>query len=387
MAGCPVSVLKCQDYSPENLRNTIMQSLENIGFDPQTFQGARVALKPNLLVPAPPEKAVITHHEFFRAAARIVKEYGGAPVLIESPSIHSTDRVIKKTAYAQVVAEEGVEVANVDHTRALNYEGSRRYKHVDVAEAFFNADVIINLPKFKTHGLTYVTGAVKNMFGAIPGLQKSKMHVKAPAADEFSEFLLDLYGCLLYGFDKPKTFLHLMDGIIVMEGEGPGASGSPARMDAVLASTDAVALDYVATTLSGLDVEKALITMRGFERGFNVSSPEEVQWIGDPRESFTHNPLRPSRGTILSNMVRWPITSKRFRNLFIDRPVPGREKCTLCYQCMKICPAGAISKAKPGAEKPTYDYNKCIRCYCCMEVCPEAAIEKGRGRLQWLLRM
>ena len=237
MAGCPVSVLKCEDYSPEILRGTIMQSLENIGFDPQIFQDARVALKPNLLVPAPPEKAVITHHEFFRAVVRIVKEHGGKPVLMESPSIQSADWVIKKTEYARVMAEEGVEAANVDKTRTLNFEGSRRYKHIDIAEAFFDADIIVNLPKFKTHGLTYVTGAVKNMFGAIPGLQKSKMHVKAPAADEFSEFLLDLYGCLLHGFDKPKTFLHLMDGILVMEGEGPGASGTPARMDAVLAST------------------------------------------------------------------------------------------------------------------------------------------------------
>ncbi|MBI9077379.1 MAG: DUF362 domain-containing protein [Desulfatibacillum sp.] len=382
-----VSVLKCEDYLFEDLKKTLLQSLENIGFDPESFRGARVALKPNLLVPAPPEKAVITHHEFFRAVADIVKSYGGVPVLIESPSIHSVNRVIKKTGYARVVESEGVEVAHVEDTRTLKFEGGRQFKQLDIASAFFDADIIINLPKFKTHGLTYVTGAVKNMFGAIPGLAKSKMHVKVPEGDAFSEFLLDLYGCLLHGFDKPKTFLHLMDGIIAMEGEGPGASGTPIRMNAVLASTDAVALDYVATTLAGLDVEKALMVTRGFARGYGVKSPGEIKWVGDPKEAFTHKPFRPSQGTILSNMVRWPITSKRFRNLFIDRPVPGEAKCTLCYQCMKICPAGAISKTGGKPKVSTYDYNKCIRCYCCMEVCPEAAIEKGRGRLQWVLRL
>ena len=387
MPKLPVSVLKCQDYSIETLQDRVLTSLENIGFAPESFRGARVALKPNLLVPAPPEKGVITHHEFFRAVVRVVKDHGGKPVLIESPSIHSVNRVIKKTDYARVVDQEEIEVASVEKTRTLRFEGSRRFKQLDIAEAFFNADLIINLPKFKTHGLTYITGAVKNMFGAIPGLQKSKMHVKVPKGDEFSDFLLDLYGCLLYGFPGPKPLLHLMDGIIVMEGEGPGASGTPARMNAVLASTDAVALDYVATTLAGLDVEKALMVTKGFERGYIIKTPDDIQWVGDPREAFTHKSLRPSKGTILSNMVRWPVTSKRFKNLFIDRPAPKEGKCTLCYQCLKICPAGAISKTQGAKKTPVYDYNKCIRCYCCMEVCPEAAIEKGRGRLQWMLRL
>jgi uncharacterized protein (DUF362 family)/Pyruvate/2-oxoacid:ferredoxin oxidoreductase delta subunit len=382
-----VSLMQCSGYVSTDIKDVLEQSLVNIGFDTDRFKNVRVAVNPNLLMPSPPEKAIITHPEFFRAAVQLVKQYGGRPVLIESPAFHSLDRTIRKTGYHEIVTAEGVDVADPQQTRALHFEGAKSFKSIDVGSAFFDADLILNLPKFKTHGLTYVTGAVKNLFGAIPGLQKSKMHVKLPNGEEFAGFLLDLYGAMQYGFDPPKTVLTFMDAIVCQEGEGPGTSGTPKTMNAVIAGLDAVAVDWVAVRTAGLDADKAYTVRLGFQRDFGVNSPGDIEIKGRRPEDMRVKPFRPSRGTFMSNMIRWPVTSKRFRNLFIDHPLPRTGTCTLCYQCHKICPAGAIGKAAEGGETPVYDYNKCIRCYCCMEICPEAAIVKKRGSLQWLLRM
>ncbi len=387
MKTATVSLLRCDTYAPEALDAALRASLANIGFDPASFSGKRIAVKPNLLIPAAADRAITTHPEFFRAAVRLIKASGGTPVLIESPSIHSLERTLKKTDFGRIVAEENVEVADVEKTGTLVYEAGRKFKRIEICEAFFGCDMIVNLPKFKTHGLTYITAAVKNLFGAIPGLGKSKMHVKLPGPNEFCDFLMDLYGALHEGFGKPMEIIHLMDAILAMEGEGPGTAGTAAPMNAVLASMDAVALDWVAVTAAGLDPKKAYTVVKGFERGFGARSPEEIEIVGAKMADLGGKPLSPSRGSFMSNMVRWPFTSKRFKNLSIDRPLPREGICTLCYQCMKICPGGAISKAAEGAKRPTYDYDKCIRCYCCMEVCPEAAIEKKRGALQWLFRL
>jgi uncharacterized protein (DUF362 family)/Pyruvate/2-oxoacid:ferredoxin oxidoreductase delta subunit len=369
------------------LKQKIRQSFENIGYDLNQFNLARVLVKPNLLMPSRPEKAIITHPEFFRAAVQVVRDYNGIPVMVESPAVHSLEKTIQKTGYLDIIKTEKVEIAEPAETLTIHYDDSKSFKHIEISKAFFDADIILNLPKFKTHGLTYITGAVKNFFGAIPGLQKSKMHIKLPLPLDFTGFLLDLYGAMIHGFEKPKTILNLMDAILAQEGEGPGTGGSPIKMNAILAGTDAVAVDYVAVKVAGLDTEKAITVREGFQRDFCVASADQIEIIGDPIEKLRVASFSPSKGTILSNMVRWPVTSKTFRNLFIDRPAPREENCTLCYQCKKICPAGAIGKPEKNQKIPQYDYKKCIRCYCCMEICPEAAIEKRNGRFQWLLRL
>jgi uncharacterized protein (DUF362 family)/Pyruvate/2-oxoacid:ferredoxin oxidoreductase delta subunit len=381
-----VSLLPCAAYENRLLTDTIRQSLSNIGFDRKTFKNARVVVKPNLLMPAADEKAIITHSEFFRAVVRIVKESGGTPVLLESPAIHSLARTIKKTAYGRVVAEEGIETADPGITRTLHYDGAKKFKHLDISEGYFDADIIVNLPKFKTHGITYITGAVKLLFGAIPGVEKSKMHMRAPTPEEFSEFILDLYGAMAYGFPAPKPILHIMDAVCVQEGEGPGPAGKPRWLNAVLAGENGIAVDYAATRLAGLDMNKALTVVNAFKRDYGVSSPEDVEIVGVSIDDLCVDDFDPATGnTFLSNMFRWPFNTTLFKNLFLDRPAPREDRCTLCYQCRKICASGAISESNGRKQAPAYDYDICIRCYCCLEICPEAAIEKQRGRLQWVL--
>ena len=145
-----VSLIHCDDYAQKNLKDKIYQSLSNIGFDLKQFTNARVVVKPNLLMPAREEKAIITHPEFFRAVVRVVKENNGIPVLVESPAIHSLGRVLKKTPYGAVVDDEKIEVADPTDTRTLVFEAARKFKYIDISNAYFEADIILSLPKFKT---------------------------------------------------------------------------------------------------------------------------------------------------------------------------------------------------------------------------------------------
>jgi uncharacterized protein (DUF362 family)/NAD-dependent dihydropyrimidine dehydrogenase PreA subunit len=380
-----VALLKCEDYDPLVIGEKMLEALNLIGLEPKMFEGKRVVLKPNLLSATAPEKCVVTHPEFFRAALRMVRAYGGKPVLCESPGFQPLAKVMKKTGYDRVVEEEGCEVADPRETSILFSEGPCRYKRFEISSAVFEGDVILNLPKFKTHGLTYMTGAVKNLFGLIYGLNKSQWHMKAPSKEEFSEFLLDYYSALLKGFEKPKVLIHLMDAVMGLEGEGPGVAGTPRKIGAVLSGTDAVSVDAVATRLVGLRLREALTVTLGEKRRLGTGALERIDVQGASLDAFDVRAYVPSKSSGRSHVSHWPLNTKTLKNLLVEKPVPSRKRCTLCYQCKAICPGGAISESKDESGIPSYDYDKCIRCYCCMEICPEAAIGLKRGKLQWLV--
>ena len=239
----PVSLVSCESYDIKLLKTQIRQALDLIGFDLEQLKNKRIALKPNLLLPHDPERGVVTHPRFFQAVAEILQEYTTDLVVAESPNFFPLKSTMKKTGYMDVAEKLGLEVRDNTKVRTLNYQGAQNYKSIEISEVFFDVDVIVNMPKLKTHGFTHYTGAVKNLFGTIPGLRKSKMHMKAPAHKDFAGFILDLYGALLNGFDKKKTFIHIMDAVVGLEGEGPGPSGKPKHIGAVLASTDGLVRD------------------------------------------------------------------------------------------------------------------------------------------------
>jgi len=380
-----VSLQKCDEYDCSAIKKKIVESFSHIGFDPSALGGKLVAVKPNLLSATRVEQAVVTHPEVFRAAVRLVKEYGGTPVLIESPAVHSVQRVMKKAGYDRIVEQEGCRVADASRATTLHYPGGERYKSFGIISDLFEADFVISLPKFKTHNLTYITGAVKNLFGFISGLEKSQWHLKARTKAEFSGFLLDLFAALQNGFEKPKKFVHVMDAIVGMDGQGPGASGRPKKIGALIASTDAVAADAIATRLTGLEAAEADTLTLGERRGLGFASPDRIEVLGASPDDFQVSGFEAYRSNLRMNLVNWAMRLPYIRDLVIDKPVLLSQKCTLCLQCQEICPAGAISRSGGTGRTLLYDYQKCIRCFCCMEVCPEAAIELRRGPLQELL--
>ena len=379
-----VALLKCDDYDENLLIQTIKDGLNKIEFNFAQFRNARVGLKPNLLTAAKPEKAVTTHYSFFKAVARIVIEHGGTPVLTECHGYGSFVAVLKSTGYADVVRELGMEVGKMDEIAQLHYPQAKLIKKIEISKVFFDLDMIINLPKFKTHGFTYISGAVKNLFGTIPGLRKAGMHMRFPDPVNFSEWLLDLNGALINCFDKPKKIIHIMDAIIGMEGEGPGASGTPKKIGAIIIGSDPVAVDYVAASVARLDYKKCPTIELGFQRDFAVSAPEDISVIGQTIEALRVKNYQTTKSSLSSHILRGWLVGPTAKNLFLEKPIPGAEKCTLCYKCKAVCPAQAIADARQNKKVPEYDYRKCIRCYCCIEFCPEAAIALKKGKLQWL---
>lgn len=381
-----VALLKCMEYNRDIIKEKILDGFQLIGFDPKQFQNKKVILKPNLLTSAAPETAVITHPVFFHAALQIVKENGGIPILAENPATKPLSKVVDAVGYGAIIDAEGIKMADVRRTSAVIVDKPLKFKRFEISSIFCEADIIVNLPKLKTHSLTYLTGAVKNFLGTIPGMGKSQWHLKAPSSEEFSQLLLDLNECLVTGFNPPKRFLHIMDGIVGMEGEGPGPSGKPRSVGAVLVSEDPIALDLAAAQLIDMDFRGIHTIIGGFERPFGISSPGELELVGEQIQTLKPaNYKSPQKKNFWSRLLKGPFIAQRFKNAFIEKPVPREDVCTLCYQCKAICPAGAIDVQKAKANVPSYDYDKCIRCFCCMEICPEAAIHLKKGRLQWLL--
>jgi uncharacterized protein (DUF362 family)/Pyruvate/2-oxoacid:ferredoxin oxidoreductase delta subunit len=380
-----VSLQECKLYNNRILKDKIVSGLEQTGFDFSGLKGARVCLKPNLLMPFPPERAVTTHPEFFRAVAEIMYDYTKDLVLIESPNFFPLEPTMRKAGLSPIVKELNIEVADIQVTRTLHSPQARHYKSLEISRAYFDVDYIINLPKLKTHAFTHYTGAVKNLFGTMPGLRKSRMHMRAPSQMEFSNFLLDLYSGLLAGFEKPKKMLHIMDAVVGMEGEGPGPSGKPRAIGAILVGNDAVALDFVAVNLVGLDVKKVFIIQEGIKRAIGVRSPADIIVVGESLEKMRLTDFVPARNTIMGG-VFWPVTSPTVKNLFIEKPTIDPNLCKGCGHCSTVCPAQAIL-IDEDHKRPRFKYRACIRCFCCMETCPESAITLKKGALQWLMRI
>jgi len=366
-----VSIIEVRRYDSGLIKETMYKALDEIGFDLSRLKGKRVAVKPNLLSASKPEQAIITQPEFFRAAVQIIKDSEAFPVLIESPAIHSLSKVFRVSGYDKVIEEESVGVDLEPGGMTIVNDNGRRYKNFEIMKSVADTDFIFNLPKFKTHGLTYITGAQKNLFGLIPGMAKTQWHFKANERDIFCEFLVDYYEAVSMNFKAPKGIIHIMDAITGMEGNGPGTGGRPKEIGAVIVSEDAIAADFLATSLVSFDPKLVKTISIAAERGLGKKGFDKIEFDRDVFDRLKLDKFEPAPlpFNVKLEKIKW--LNNLLKRLMVERPVPIEGKCTLCYQCKQICSAKAIDK---GETVAIFNYDKCIRCFCCIEVCPEAAI-------------
>jgi len=333
--------------------------------------GDRVLIKPNLLKARPPEAAVTTHPEVVRAVIRLVQEQGGKALVGDSPGMGDLKKVAERAGILDVVNEEGAQLE--DLAEAVQVKNTGRFQHFEIARAAYEADVLINLPKLKTHGMTTLTGAVKNLFGCIPGKRKVQWHFNTGVNHElFMKMLLELYLLL-----KPR--LTIMDAVVGMEGNGPG-SGDPRYIGALLAGTDAVSVDTVAAHLLGVNVDKLPLLRAARSQGTGETDLNNILLLGDPLESFAVEHFRLPPQTHLE----WPLPEwarRSLKNAFTTRPVVNRDLCVQCGICQGHCPQGAIEERGKRLE---IRYRDCIRCFCCQELCPQGAITVEKG---WALKL
>jgi len=366
-----VSIVKCPNYDENKVLSGLRRSIDLIG-GIQTFvkKGHHVLLKPNLLYGKSPEKAVTTHPAIVKGVIEIVREAGGVPFIGDSPSIGSLMKAAEK-AGIKAAADE-MKCPLVEFNRPVlppNGKG-KIFKQLEIDQTVLEAEVIINLPKLKTHSLMLLTLGVKNLFGCIPGPRKALWHLKAGEDRKtFAQILVDLYQVI-------QPSLTLLDGIVGMEGNGPN-SGRPVPLGLILASGDSLSLDQIVCDLLGIS-RKSLLTNRvAFGQGLGKDKIDVVgERVEDVKISNFQFPTLSQPDWNLPGFL-----TKALKNAFTSRPVIEEEICKACDRCEEICPPKAL--ARKGKDL-IFDYEQCIRCFCCLEVCPEGAISIKPG---WALRL
>lgn len=372
-----VAIVSCPDYTFEKVFAAVKESVDLLGGIRQFVKpGSRVLIKPNLLSGRPPEKAVTTHPAVVKATIKLVKETGGIPFLGDSPGGGNLLKVAEKTGIKGVADEMGCPLIEFTETSEMKALEGRTFKKIEVAKAALEADVIISLPKVKTHGLTVLTLGIKNMFGCIPGMfRKIQWHLSAGANPEyFSEMLVELYGII-----RPE--LTIVDGIVAMEGNGPNM-GRPRPLGLIFAGVDCVALDAVIAEVLSLPVKEVVTTKIAMEKGLGIGDLNGIEVLGEKIENVRIKGFKTPKG-FSPDYLFVKVLSGLFSQSMTVRPIWIQDKCSACGTCAEVCPPKAIQME---GEKIKIDYRKCIRCFCCSELCPEEGMGTGEGFLLKMLK-
>ncbi len=368
-----IALVRCLDYSSSSVERAVRQALNLLGgIDKFIRPGSRVLLKPNLLMARGPESAIVTHPEVVRAVIRLLKDVNAKIYVGDSPSAWQAERgriqlVWEKSGIERVTQEEGVEL--------VRFAQSRWYEEFPLTTWLDKVDYLISLPKFKTHDLTILTGAVKNLFGLIPGRYKVELHKRYFTPLAFSGMLLRLY-------EITRPALTIVDGILAMEGEGPGSSGLRRSMGLIIAGRDCVSIDSVLSMIMGLRPEDIPTNLQARRKGLGVVKIEDIQIRGEALDEFKGKPFRLPVTTFKYKLPR-PLI-QLLRRLIYFYPIIDSERCGRCFACSQICPQSAISFHK---EKAIIDHFRCISCFCCQEVCPNGAIRIRKSLVSRLLRL
>jgi len=365
----PVSVQPLADYAPERVRTALHHVLEPLGGMAAFVRtGQQVLVKPNLLAGKSPEKAVTTHPEIVRQVILLAQAAGGLVTVGDSPGIGKPEVVARKCGILQVVKETGAHFAPFSESVPVKVRDSS-FRQLEVAREILTADVIINLPKLKTHQMMGFTGAVKNLFGAVVGMRKAGLHLQAGADPAFfARMLLELV-------ERFPPALSIMDAVVGMEGNGPG-SGDPVQVGALLAAPHPLALDTVATALVGLSPQQVWTQRVAREDGRSGGTLEEVSIIGPPLATLRPRRFRPAPRSDIGFGLPVPVQRVLHNSLSARPEIAGH--CQRCGDCVRHCPPQAMSLNRRGVQ---IDYQRCIRCFCCQELCPHGAVGTRQGLL------
>lgn len=364
-------VLKyCLDYTADVEQHLREGLAEWGGMSTFVKPGQRVLLKVNLLMKKRPEEAVTTHPSVVEAVVRLVQEAGGIAIIGDSPggpyTVSALQKIYTKSGLREVAERTGAILNEDVGQTTLQYPEAKLAKSLTVTNCVLNADVIIPISKLKTHGMMTFTGAVKILFGVIPGLLKAEYHLKMFKIPDFADLMVDIATWV-------KPTLSIMDGIVGMEGDGPSA-GKPRTVNALIISTDPFALDVVATDLIGLKPEKVPTLMAARARGL-TSRLSEIELKGDARSLWRIQKFEIPKtvSTNFLDMVPLPRSVKQFvLNRVRPYPIFEHATCVGCQDCVNNCPPKVLIMNED--NKPIVDLEACIRCFCCHELCPHKAV-------------
>jgi uncharacterized protein (DUF362 family)/NAD-dependent dihydropyrimidine dehydrogenase PreA subunit len=343
-------------YDAGHIREFLEGSLEST-YPSGQLHHKRVLLKPNLVMGKAPHKAVNTHPKVVQAVGELLLDRSCEVFIGDSPGFESTERALKTSGIMDVAESLGLKVASFNNpVTKKRTDGVSPYQFFTLGEDPARYEIIVNLPKFKTHGMMGLTLGVKNCFGFIHSLEKARWHLRA-GQDRllFASILIDIHQIV------QPTFT-ILDGIVAMDRDGP-SSGRARNLGVIALSADTFALDHFAEKFLGLSAPLPIIR-KALEH--NLVGEYEVQADGMPAVKDFEIPELVETDWAIPVFVK-----KLLKKIFVKKPRLKGEFCKGCAICCKVCPAGALALFE---GKPRFDYKKCITCYCCQEMCPEGAI-------------
>ena len=385
-AGIPVALVSCRDYDPGHVSDALNRAVELVGgLDAFVRSGTRVLVKPNLLQGLPPEKAVCTHPAVMGAVIQLLNRHGCTVTVADSPGggIRFTGKNLQKqyrdAGYTRLSGIPECTLNTGVGYRTLKFREGKVCREFPIIDPFFSSDHVVVVSKAKSHILTLMTGATKNVFGLIPGLEKPLLHSRYQTGERFGDMLIDLNLAVRPSFQ-------VADAILAMEGDGP-TSGAPRHVGVLLASPSPFAIDLVLCRLMSVDPLDVPYLKCAIGRGLCPADWRDLRVVGEPVSRFICPDFQKPRTyqgarkeLRVSPLFR---AVHRLGRLYSMRPVPEVSRCTGCGKCAATCPVQAISISGGHARIRA---RTCIRCYCCHEMCSEGAISLKRGHFASLIQ-
>ena len=366
---------RCGGYAPEELFRQVEEAFDMLGVWDEIKPGMTVVIKPNLVMSSKPGNAIATHPALVAAVGKCVQKAGADVVIAESPGGPYTPAAMKAVfrgcGYPAMAKDCGFTLYTDCKSREVSLPGAVRCRQLSVVEPFLTRDYLIDMAKLKTHSMVGFSGAVKNLFGTVPGLQKPELHCRFPEKQPFSEMLVDLCDFL-------KPDLCFLDGILAMEGNGP-TGGRPRNLGVLGASKSPYALDVCGAALIGLEPESVLMLKEADRRGLGPVSPEECQLVKESVEALAQLDFLKAEASSTDFIDRLPkFLRPAAKKIATPTPKIRKADCVGCGKCAESCPQHTIV-IRDG--KAVIDYKKCIRCFCCHEMCPKHVIDIRRWGL------
>lgn len=366
-----VALQKCNDYDFQQVYEAVKTLLQLV--PPPPVNDKVILLKPNILYPKKPELAVCTHPVVVGACVKIFIEMGAKKVLVgESPANANSTNAAKATGMFDQVTKNGGEWIDFHNKVTVQCPQGKLAKQFDFADAVTQADILISVAKLKSHQLMAYTGAMKNLFGLVIGLEKAQQHYRFSDKQDFGAYLTDLVVAA-----KPQYAI--MDAIVGMDGPGGPGSGTPIQLGFLAASDNILALDWKCASLVGYNPHTIVNLENALNRKIWLNSPEEIQTAGEEESAVKNTKFKivrnpsPTLGKMIPKFIDVLATS-----FFTKTPKINAKKCKKCQRCKQICPAHIIEMNGSKETAKLNDKSKCLHCFCCHEICPYGAIKLKR---------
>jgi len=369
-----VALLKCDSYDLDLVEKKIREGFDLLGGNSFIKSlipyNSKLLLKPNMLSVENRDSIVVTSPVIFEAVIRIFKDYTSDISFGDSPGFGDSKKAAIKIGLMEIAERYGVKFDEFKNEIHVRLDDSLLIKSWNVSKAAYESDVLITLPRIKTHAMAHYTGAIKNQFGCVIGTSKASFHTRVPEAENFSKMLLDLNKVV-------NTSFAILDGIVAMQGNGP-KSGTPYNLKTIVMGNNLPSVDSVGSYLIGYKDPLDIPALKeAYNNGYKGVLLNDIDVLGENIEYIKASDFKLAierKNFTFGNSF----LNNTLRNLITPNPSLIKEKCISCKRCSEVCPKRPrviTMKEENGKVYPDFNLSNCIRCFCCQELCPVGAIE------------